>query len=79
MKKVVIIGGGFAGSTVAKKLQNYFDVTLIDGEDYFEFTPGVLRVIVKPKHFAKIQVPHKEYLGANRGSGGAYGCDDPLK
>lgn len=62
MKKVAVMGGGFAGSTVAKKLQNYFNVTLIDGEDYFEFTPGILRTIVEPKHFEKIQVRHKNYL-----------------
>ena len=36
MKKVLIIGGGFAGSIITKKLENKFDVTLIDSKDYFE-------------------------------------------
>ena len=62
MKKIVIMGGGFAGSEIARKLENKFDVTLIDAKDYFEFTPGVLRTIVKPEHIRKIQVLHSRYL-----------------
>ena len=62
MKKVVIIGGGFAGSKAAKKLQKHFDVTLIDGKNFFEFTPGILRTIVKPEHIKKLQIPHRNYL-----------------
>lgn len=62
MKKVVVIGGGFAGSCVTKKLEKEFDVTLIDSKDYFEFTPGVLRTIVEPTHIKKIQVLHTHYL-----------------
>ena len=61
-KKVVIVGGGFAGSHVAKSLEKYFDVFLIDTKDYFEFTPGVLRAIVEPLHIRNIQVLHNHYL-----------------
>ena len=62
MKKVIVIGGGFAGSHIAKELQNEFDVTLIDSKDYFEFTPSILRSIVKPSHVKEIQVLHAHYL-----------------
>ena len=48
MKNVVIIGGGFAGSVCAKKLEQDFKVTLVDTEDYFEFTPSILRLAVSP-------------------------------
>lgn len=61
-KRVVIIGGGFAGSNAARKLENDFNVTLIDAKDYFEFTPSVLRTIVEPEHIKKIQVLHKDCL-----------------
>ncbi len=62
MKRVVIIGGGFAGTYAAKKLEKNFDVTLIDTKEYFEYTPGILRVIVNPKHIKKLQVLHSHYL-----------------
>lgn len=62
MKKVVIIGGGFAGVYVARALEQTFEVTLIDTKNYFEFTPGILRTIVEPQHMNKIQVPHRTYL-----------------
>jgi len=61
-KKLVIIGGGFAGSAVAKALEKVFDTTLIDSKNYFEYTPGILRTIVEPGHIRKIQVLHAHYL-----------------
>ena len=62
MKRLVIIGGGFAGSKIAKSLENRFHTTLIDTKNYFEFTPGILRTIVSPEHIKKIQILHKDYL-----------------
>ena len=62
MKRVVIIGGGFAGSMVARKLANKCDVTLIDTEDFFEYTPGILRVLVEPEHYDNLHIKHSEYL-----------------
>lgn len=37
--KLVIIGGGFAGAYVAKRVERHFETTLIDTKSYFEFTP----------------------------------------
>jgi len=62
MKRVIVIGGGFAGSHVVRELENKFNVTLIDSKDYFEFTPGILRTIVEPEHIKKIQILHTHYL-----------------
>ena len=62
MKKVVVVGGGFAGAKVAKNLENDFSVTLIDTKDYYEFTPGILRSIVRPNHLKHIEICHKDYL-----------------
>ena len=55
-KKLVIIGGGFAGSLVARNLEKEFNVTLIDTKPYFEFTPGILRTIVEPDHIKKVVI-----------------------
>ncbi len=67
-KKVVIIGGGFAGAYVARELEKdrALAVTLIDTKDYFEFTPGILRAIVEPLHLKKVQRLHQHYLKKTR-------------
>ncbi|MEK6855353.1 MAG: FAD-dependent oxidoreductase [Nanoarchaeota archaeon] len=62
MKKIVVIGGGFAGAHAARKLEKYFNVSLVDTKDYFEFTPGILRTIVEPRHTGNIQILHRHYL-----------------
>lgn len=48
-KRVVVVGGGFAGSFIAKQLVKHtdlIDLTLIDIKEYFEHTPAVVREIV---------------------------------
>ena len=62
MKKLIVTGGGFAVAKISRRLENYFEVTLIDEKEYFEFTPGILRSITNPKHLKKIQINHKDYL-----------------
>ena len=62
MKHIIIIGGGFAGSRAAQRLEKHFKVTLIDDKDYFEFTPSVPRVVIEPDHRKRIEVKHRDYL-----------------
>jgi len=61
-KRVVIVGGGYAGTSAAMSLEREFDTTLIDMKDYFEFTPSRLRTMVEPKHSKVIQVKHSKFL-----------------
>src|SRR5687767_1849381 len=57
--RIVIIGGGFAGTTTALNLEKTFrrdpsvEITLIDSENYFTFTPllaGVPSGAIQPTH-----------------------------
>lgn len=59
---VVIVGGGFAGLTLAHYLEatTQFDVVLYDRKDYFEFTPSMLRCIVEPAHWQKTAVRYAD-------------------
>ena len=54
---VVIVGASFAGLWAQRCLSNRFDVTLVDVKDYFEYTPGALRLFVRPAHLARITRP----------------------
>ncbi len=48
MKKVVIVGGGFAGIEVARVLQKHadrFTTTLVSKVHHFEYTPALYRVV----------------------------------
>eukprot|EP00934_Nitzschia_sp_Nitz4_P005197 Nitzschia sp. Nitz4//scaffold219_size35776//20370//21812//NITZ4_007824-RA/size35776-processed-gene-0.11-mRNA-1//-1//CDS//3329542320//5187//frame0 len=50
---VVIVGGNFAGLSALWELmphKDLLDIVLIDQRDYFEYTPGILRLVCKPDH-----------------------------
>lgn len=61
-KRVVVVGGGIAGSLVAKSLQFTADVTLIDSKEYFEITWASLRAMVEPSFGERSVIYHKDYL-----------------
>ncbi|KAI9485713.1 MAG: hypothetical protein EXX96DRAFT_546179 [Benjaminiella poitrasii] len=67
-KKVVIIGGGFTGFTVASILDSMprFHVTLIDAKDSFEYTPGMIKLLVKPEETSSLRVRHNVYIKNGR-------------
>jgi len=65
-KEFVIIGGGYAGTFAAMKLEDEFNVTLVDTKDYFEFTPSRLRTLVEPDKSQVIQVKHSNFLEKTR-------------
>ncbi|KAG9149106.1 hypothetical protein Leryth_010699 [Lithospermum erythrorhizon] len=65
-KKVVVIGGGVAGSLIAKSLQFHSDVTLIDPKEYFEIPWASLRGMVEPKFAERSVILHKDYFTNGR-------------
>ncbi|XP_047322407.1 apoptosis-inducing factor homolog B-like [Impatiens glandulifera] len=60
--KVVVVGGGIAGSFVAKSLQLTAEVTLIDSKEYFEISWASLRAMVEPPFAERTLIYHRDYL-----------------
>ena len=58
-KTVVVVGGSFAGLAAVRELQNnaLFRVILIDQNEYFEYTPGILRLFCEPDAMQKLAHP----------------------
>ncbi|XP_073122114.1 uncharacterized protein [Henckelia pumila] len=61
-KRVVVVGGGAAGSLIAKKLQNDADVFLIDTKEYLEIPWANLRAMVEPSFAQRSLINHSDYL-----------------
>ena len=59
MKKVLILGGGFAGIQTAIQLQKSgkFKVTLVSNRDYLYLFPISIWVPVRLKEFKDVKVP----------------------
>jgi apoptosis-inducing factor 2 len=62
LAKVIIIGGGYSGTAVAKLLDRDFDVTLIEKQATFFHNVGALRAAVDPSWLEKIFIPYDGLL-----------------
>lgn len=61
MKRVVIIGGGFAGFELAKKInKKYYQVVLIDKNNYYQFQPLFYQVATAGLDPSSISYPHRK-------------------
>ncbi|WLQ33827.1 FAD-dependent oxidoreductase [Streptomyces castrisilvae] len=61
-RTVVVIGGGYGGSAVAKALDEETDVVLIDPKDAFVHAAGSLRALVRPDWAENIFFPYDTLL-----------------
>ncbi|KAB5520140.1 hypothetical protein DKX38_024459 [Salix brachista] len=61
-RRLVVIGGGIAGSMLAKSLQFHADVTFIDPKEYFEITWANLRTMVEPSFGERSVINHRDYF-----------------
>ncbi|KAH7541803.1 hypothetical protein FEM48_Zijuj02G0006300 [Ziziphus jujuba var. spinosa] len=61
-RRLVVIGGGVAGSLIAKSLQFHADLTLIDQKEYFEIPWASLRTMVEPSVGERSVINHRDYL-----------------
>lgn len=61
-KRVVVVGGGIAGSLIVKSLQFRADVVLIDEKEYFEISWASLRSMVEPSLAERSVIYHRDYF-----------------
>lgn len=61
--RVVVVGGGVAGSLLAKTMLGHADVVLIDPKEYLEIPWAELRSTVEPSFAERSLIYHKDYLG----------------
>jgi NADH dehydrogenase FAD-containing subunit len=61
-RRLVVVGGGFAGVTLVKNLSKEFEITLIDKKPYFEFTPGLSGVLVVKDKDSSIRFDYEKNL-----------------
>jgi apoptosis-inducing factor 2 len=78
MERVVaVIGGGYAGSAVAKALDEEAEVVLIDPKDAFVHAAGALRALVRPDWAESIFFPYDTLLKRGRFVRGRAAAVDP--
>lgn len=65
-KKIVIIGGGFAGCELAKSLESVAEVTLVDPKDSFVHTPATIRAVVDPGLVDQLIIPYNDFIKEGR-------------
>ena len=66
---VVVIGGGYAGSNVAKQLDDIADVTLVEPRDAFVHNVAALRALADPSWLPRIYLPYDRLLARGGWSG----------
>lgn len=62
--RVVILGGGFCGAYIAKKLDKHKDleIILIDKKDYFEYSSSLWKLLSNPLYHKYITIPFTHFL-----------------
>jgi NADH dehydrogenase FAD-containing subunit len=68
-KRVVIVGGSYAGYNVANQLMNDYSVTIIDKREYFDSFVAVPRAVAKKDYYNEIYVTYND---SRRGYGNKF-------
>ncbi|HEX3947581.1 MAG TPA: FAD/NAD(P)-binding oxidoreductase [Acidimicrobiales bacterium] len=64
--KVVVVGGGYGGVTVAKGLDEVADVVLVEPKAAFLHNVAALRALVDPSWLSKVFMPYDSVLARGR-------------
>src|SRR6267154_4379980 len=63
---VVVVGGGYGGTAVAKALDETTDVVLVEPKDAFMHNIAALRALVDPSWLPRIYLPYDKLLARGR-------------
>jgi len=66
MKRVVIVGGGYAGVTLARALDDAFDVVLVERKDRFFHNVGAMRAYADASLYSRLLIPYDRLLRRGR-------------
>ncbi|MDF3604909.1 FAD-dependent oxidoreductase [Paracoccus sp. DMF-8] len=64
--RLIVIGGGYVGSAVARRLDGDLDVTLIEPKQAFVHTPAMIRALVQPGLSEQALLPYDPLLRRGR-------------
>ena len=62
MKRVIIVGGGYAGTRLARDLDASFDVVLVEPREAFVHNVAAIRALVEPDLVDRIILPYDRLL-----------------
>ena len=65
-KHIVIVGGGYIGTDLAKSLEHEADITLIEPRSHFVHAPAMIRAVVDPAVLDRALIPYDRLLNAGR-------------
>jgi NADH dehydrogenase FAD-containing subunit len=60
--RIVIVGGGYVGFEIAKGLDAFADVTLIEPREAFVHPPAAIRALVQPDLLEQVILPYRNLL-----------------
>ena len=64
--RLLVIGGGYLGCGVARRLDAEMDVTLIEAKDSFVHTPAMIRSLIEPGLTDRAIIPYDRLLARGR-------------
>jgi NADH dehydrogenase FAD-containing subunit len=64
--RVVVVGGGYGGASLAKQLDEIVDVTLVEPKDAFVHSSAALRAAVDPAWTERVFYPYDQLLTRGR-------------
>src|SRR3984885_11534131 len=66
VKRVIIVGGGYAGTALARALDKLAEVQLVDSRDRFVPNVPAIRSVVDPSLLDRIVIPYDRLLRRGR-------------